>query len=218
MIQFPRLKLAFNTSGIWSTPFHLHRTQERPFFLVDGTQKMHPIMFQSGKYLYYETDSFQAVLLPYGIGNFGTYFFLPNPTASLTDFQTLLTQQAWNTWVQKFQRLEGEIGLPRFKIEYQTFLNMPLMTMGMGEAFSNQADFSGIGVGVLQISQIIHKTVLDVNEQGTEAAVATAILMPRGAIAPSRRFSMTIDRPFFYATYDLKQRRLLFTGFVYDPD
>ncbi|MGC9358553.1 MAG: serpin family protein, partial [Anaerolineae bacterium] len=111
-----------------------------------------------------------------------------------------------------FYQMEGDIVLPRFKIEYGTDLLSNLKKLG-GEILAG-TDFVGMGAGPLFISKVIHKTFVEVNEEGTEAAAATAVVMARGL---SYRFSMVLDRPFFCAIRDNETGLLLFTGVVQDP-
>jgi len=176
-------------------------------------------MSQSGRYPYYESEEFQAVSLPYGEGRVSMYIFLPKQSLPLGEFQALLNAENWQYWIAQFDKREGDIVLPRFKVEYKTKLKDTLGDLGMGVAFEENADFGGIGAGDLVISEVIHKTFIEVNEEGTEAAAATAVMMARGmgGFNSRSRFSMVIDRPFFYAIRDSDTGALLFMGFVLDP-
>jgi len=173
-------------------------------------------MSQSGRYPYYESEEFQAVSLPYGEGRVSMYIFLPKQSLPLGEFQALLNAQNWQSWIAQFDERDGDIVLPRFKVEYKKELNGALIALGMGVAFRN-ADFGGMGAGKLMISAVIHKTFIEVNEEGTEAAAATAVMMERGNFKSRSQFSMVIDRPFFYAIRDSDTGALLFMGFVLDP-
>jgi serpin B len=204
--------------GTWAKQFDKDRTEERDFILLDGSHKLHPMMSQSGCYAYYESEKFQAVSLPYGEGRVSMYIFLPKQSLPIGEFQALLNVENWQYWIAQFDEREGDIVLPRFKVEYKTKLKDTLGALGMGVAFEKNADFGGIGAGDLVISEVIHKTFIDVNEEGTEAAAATAVMMPRmGGFQSRSRFSMVIDRPFFYAIRDSQTGALLFMGFVLDP-
>lgn len=163
--------------GIWTKQFDLEQTEELTFTLPDGTLKSHPMMFQSGQYFYYEQEKFQAVSLPYGNRNISMYIFLPKLSSSIAEFQTLLTTENWRIWMSHFYKMEGDITLPRFKVEYGKKLKDALIALGMGEAFSSHANFEGMGAGDLIISDVIHKAVIEVNEEGSEAAAATAVVM-----------------------------------------
>jgi len=202
--------------GIWTQQFDKDRTKERPFTLPDGSLRSHPMMSQSSQYLYYEREKFQAVSLPYGDGRVSMYIFLPKESSSIEEFKTLLTVENWRSWMSRFYEMEGDIELPRFKSEYCKVLNDALITLGMGEAFSDDANFEGMGAGALTISQVIHKAFIEVNEEGSEAAAATVVIMTRGGGVISK-FRMMVNRPFFYAIRDNQTGALLFMGFVLNP-
>ncbi len=201
--------------GRWTRRFNKASTAKQPFH-APGSRCKHPMMTQSGRYRYCETDLFQAVSLPYGEGYVSLYVFLPKPSSSLAEFQTQLTSDNWQRWMVQFCETTGEIGLPRFTVEYEQSLNDALIGLGMGEAFSEQANFASMGAGPLTISDVIHKAVIEVNEAGTKAAAATAVIMTRSA-APMSPFKMIVDRPFFHAIRDDRTGALLFMGFVLNP-
>jgi len=198
--------------GIWTSQFDEEKTEERAFTLLDGSRKRHPMMSQSGYYDYYENESFQAVSLPYGERRISMYVFLPKPTISIGEFQKALTTENWQQWMSRFHKMEGNVVLPRFKVEYGVDLLPSLVALGGGELAG--VDFLSMGAGPLVISNVIHKTFVEVNEEGTEAAAATAVLMRMGIV---QRFSMIVDRPFFCAIRDNETGTLLFMGFVPDP-
>lgn len=205
--------------GNWTTPFNAELTSDRPFTLLDGSQKQHPTMTQSGRYAYLENDQFQAVSLPYGESKrLSMYVFLPHESSDLSAFQQSLTAENWETWMSQFGRREGAISLPRFKLEYTTQLNDVLEALGMAVAFdADQADFSGMSDGALSISQVQHKTFIEVNEEGTEAAAVTSVEI-QTLSAPVAPFQMSVDRPFFYAIRDNQTGTILFMGTVVEPE
>jgi serpin B len=198
--------------GIWTNQFDAAKTSERPFTRLDGSQKAHPMMAQSGRYNYFENDLFQAVSLPYGKGRVSMVLFLPQPAISLDGFLQTLTPETWPQWIARFRDMKGSVVLPRFKVEFGTDLFPSLVELG-GQALA-AVDFLGMGAGPLRISSVIHKSFIEVNEEGTEAAAATAVIMTR-SLQPS--FQMTLDRPFFYAIRDNETGMLLFTGILIDP-
>jgi len=198
--------------GIWTTQFDEEKTEKRAFTLLDGSRKQHPMMSQSGHYDYYENELFQAVSLPYGERRISMYVFLPKPTISIDGFLKALTVENWQQWMSRFYEMEGDVVLPRFKVEYGADILPNLVALGGGE-FAG-VDFLGMGAGPLVISKVIHKTFVEVNEEGTEAAAATAVTMVMGL---AYRFRMIVDRPFFCAIRDNETDVLLFMGFVLDP-
>lgn len=207
-------------NGTWTTPFDPGVTRSQPFHLSDGTTKSHPLMAQSGSYLYTETDQFQAINLPYGDRHLSMLVFLPKPTSNLDAFQRTLTADNWATWISQFHRQPGAIQLPRFKTEFAIGLNDALKALGMGPAFDlNQANFSNlIADNSVYISQVKHKTFIDVNEAGTEAAAATSVGITATSMPVNPPFRMVVDRPFFYAICDNQTGTILFMGTVVNPN
>jgi serine protease inhibitor len=208
--------------GSWAKPFDLHRSREMPFTLSDGRQKLLPMMAQTGKFDYYAIQGFQAISLPYGAGRASMYIFLPEQRSSLRAFRRELSHKSWDVWLRHFRQAEGTIMLPRFKLAYEATLNDALKALGMGIAFDQRrADFSGMiadGKPSANIDEVKHKTFVEVNEEGTEAAAVTSIGMVRLAMAPQRNFSMIVDRPFFCAIRDNQTSALLFMGTIIEPE
>jgi serine protease inhibitor len=207
--------------GQWAKPFDPRRTRELPFTLPGGHQQ-HLMMAQTGKFDYYAIQGFQAISLPYGSGRASMYIFLPEQRSSLRAFRRELSHKSWDTWLRHFRPAEGTIVLPRFKLAYEVTLNDALKALGMGVAFDGRrADFSGMFADSkpsATIDEVKHKTFIEVNEEGTEAAAATAIGMIRMTMAPQRNFSMIVDRPFFCAIRDNQTGALLFMGAIINPE
>ncbi|MFS0514054.1 serpin family protein [Nostoc sp. UIC 10607] len=204
--------------GNWSNQFDKSQTAQYPFYITSGRRKQHPMMSQEGDYRYYENEQFQAVSLPYGKdGKLSFYIFLPKQNSNLKAFYQNLNVENWQKWMTQFNKQKGFIRLPRFKIDYDVTLNDALKTLGMEEAFSDKANFSGMGKN-FAISQVKHKTFVEVNEEGTEAAAATSV----GIVATSLReepepFRMIVERPFFCAIRDNQTGNLLFMGSIIEP-
>ena len=199
--------------GLWTNQFDKARTAERDFHKLDGSHKPCKMMSQSGRYYYYESDEFQAINLPYGTGRISMYIFLPTPPSSIRDFQKRITASTWQKWLAGFHKAEGDVTLPLFKIEYEKELLRGLTALGGDEVGGE--DFIGMGAGPLIISGVMHKAVVEVNEEGTTAAAVTAVEMTRGRMP--ERFALTVDRPFFTAIRDNESGAVLFTGLVLDP-
>ncbi|MDJ1175338.1 serpin family protein [Roseofilum capinflatum] len=203
--------------GDWQNEFNPNLTQNRPFYLPNGQEKQHPMMFQTGSYDYLETEHFQAIRLPYGEGRFSLYVFLPQPNQSLSQFYSQLNSTTWQTWLGQFTQQDGSITLPRFQLEYGVELKPVLSALGMDIAFSQNADFSGIDPSA-KIDRVKHKTFIEVNEKGTEAAAVTSVGIVATSIRPpSNPFEMVVDRPFFYAIYDQETQTPLFLGSMVNP-
>ncbi|WP_375509804.1 serpin family protein [uncultured Nostoc sp.] len=204
--------------GKWSKEFDKSQTAQYPFYTTSGKPKQHPMMSQSGDYRYYESKQFQAVSLPYGKdGKFSFYIFLPKQNSNLKAFYQNLSVENWDKWITQFSKQKGFIRLPRFKSEYDVTLNDALKTLGMEEAFSSKANFSGMGKN-LSISEVKHKTFVEVNEEGTEAAAATSVGIALTSLRQEPEpFQMIVDRPFFCAIRDNQTGRVLFMGSIIDP-
>jgi len=204
--------------GKWRTEFDKNQTADYPFYLPAGGQKQHPMMSQTGEYRYYENEKFQAISLPYGEdGKLSLYIFLPNQNTSLSDFYQGLNTENWEKWMTLFRNREGLIRLPRFKMEYDLTLNQTLKALGMEIAFRDEANFSGIGDNLL-ISEVKHKTFVEVNEEGTEAAAATSVAIAVTAVIPAQEpFQMIVNRPFFCAIRDNQTGTVLFMGSIVEP-
>lgn len=207
--------------GAWAAEFDKAKTKDEQFTIGSGQQKQHPIMHQAGDYKYLEGKDFQAVSLPYGGGRVSMYIFLPAKGVRLEDFQKNLTPANWNSWMKQFAETKGEIGVPRFKVDYKISLNEALSVLGMGVAFDpNRADFSGVAQTTERvfISRVKHKTFVEVNEEGTEAAAVTSVEMRTTSVMqPRKTFRMIVDRPFFCAIADNKSGTLLFMGSISNP-
>ncbi len=206
--------------GKWKAPFKKSLTKPQPFILADGTAIQHPAMSRSGEYRYYDAPTFQAISLPYGSGRFSMEVFLPKPKSSLTEFQKQLTAKNWQDWSTKFTRKEGLIQLPRFKMEYEISLKDALQNMGMAIAFNQEkADFRNLSKTEAFIGDVKHKTFVEVNEEGTEAAAVTSVEVrtTSGRSSEELPFRMVVDRPFFFTISDRQTGTIIFMGAIKNP-
>lgn len=207
--------------GAWASEFDKAKTKEDSFTLGSGSQKRLPMMAQSGRYNYFENEKFQAVSLPYGGGRVSMYVFLPSAGTSIDQFIASLGATNWDSWTKQFSKTQGEISLPRFKVEYEVTLNDALKALGMGVAFDpDRADFTGMFQGAQNafISKVKHKTFAEVNEEGTEAAAVTSTEMVATSIQiPRKSFRMVVNHPFFFAIRDNRTGSVLFLGSITDP-
>ena len=186
--------------GTWTDKFDKTLTKERPFTLTDGKQKNFQMMNRYDDFRYLKEDNFQAVSLPYGNENLSMYVLLPDKDAKLEDFLKSLTAENIDKWVNQFSKNKGDVVLPRFKLEYEADLNDSLKTLGMETAFSDKADFKNMVTGSLKpfISNVKHKTFVEVNEEGTEAAAVTSVTVGATSVQiPKEPFKMIVDHPFF---------------------
>jgi serpin B len=201
--------------GSWTKEFDKKLTETRPFTLSDSSTKSKPLMKKDGNFPYLETDSFQAINLSYGKNErISMYVFLPK---NIDTFVNDLTPEKWNSWMTGFHTKKGTILLPKFKMEYEKQLKDILTTLGMSIAFSDKADLSGIGKE-LKISEVKHKSFVDVNEEGTEAAAVTIVgIVGASMSAPQETFYMEVNKPFFFAIRDNQSGEILFLGIVQNP-
>jgi serpin B len=141
---------------------------------------------------------------------------LPKAVDGLTEFEGGLSAKGLADWLAGLRPCQVDVSLPRFRIEARFEVHKVLPAMGMPAAFGNKADFSGInGKRDLFISAVIHKAFVDVNEEGTEAAAATAVEMARGVPEPVATFRA--DHPFVFLIRDIRTKSILFLGRVTNP-
>jgi serine protease inhibitor len=204
--------------GTWTYWFDEDSTKDTLFTLPDSTQKPCKMMEQRGLYKYFANEDFQAVDLPYGDGDFSMTVFLPSPKTDVNSLIAEFNPENLNHWLSSFSDDSGDIFIPKFKLEYELGLNRVLKTMGMEIAFDpGRADFSKMyqGGGVW-IDTVKHKTYVEVNEEGTEAAAVTSVEMREVSINPSD-FNMRVDRPFIFMIRENKSQTILFIGKIVEP-
>lgn len=194
--------------GDWATPFKPERTRPAPFQLADGTTIDVPTMSQTADFKLARTEEFQALELPYEGGDLSMLILLPNPSGKLSDIDLEMVDEL------KFHKTRVMVQLPKFKLESTFRLGETLAAMGMPLAFSRQADFSAMdGTHNLYIGAVIHKAFVEVNEEGTEAAAATAVVM----MLKSMPMQFTANRPFIFLIRENSTGTILFIGRVMDP-
>ncbi len=209
-------------NGIWKTPFDEEGTHLKPFRFGNGTSGQVETMSMVGALEYTTNDLFSAVHFPYGKEGFRMTVILPHENKSTGEVIGAMDGDAWRTWMQGF-RMEGdvEVSLPRFKFEWKMTLNDLLSSMGMAKAFvPYAADFSGMtGNRDLYIGYVIHKTYVDVNEKGTEAAAVTAVGMFTTSmpVEPPGKIRFTVNRPFLFTITEKSTGAILFIGEINAP-
>ncbi|GFN30494.1 serpin family protein [Paenibacillus xylaniclasticus] len=204
--------------GKWKDPFNRKKTADAPFYLSDGSSVTVPFMQQSGNYEYKRTDLYEAIRIPYGEGQMAMTIILPTNDQQLNDILPLL----WNgelTVSERWTQLNGSIHLPKFKLDDSTKLNEALQSLGMKLPFDEMmADLSGMtGNRNLVISDVRHKSVIEVDEEGTKAAAVTSIEAATTSLPPDEPFNMNINRPFYFIIEDLQSGVHLFVGSLYNP-
>ena len=204
--------------GAWSVPFDPAQTAAATFTQLNGISISCQMMHQSGTFAYFDGGTFQALRIPYGTNRpMSMLILLPGPGISLDEFVASLTSDTLNGWISQLQSRYGDVALPRFTSTYSASLVSSLGALGMGIAFNPiEADFAGIAPGVY-LSEVEHKTVVEVDESGTVAAGATSGGTSITAVGTAQ-FNMTMDHPFVYAIRDDENGALLFIGSMVDPD
>jgi serpin B len=207
--------------GQWEKEFKNADTRDEDWHGPNGTSKA-PMMHQKGRYLYYEGGDFQALDLPYKGGQLSMLVVLPRTNNGLASLEKQWA--AGGIYRQVTDGLDHEdavvVSLPRFKLETEFKLKPVLCGLYAELAFSDEADFSGIGEEPLKISEVVHKAFVEVNEEGTEAAAATAVGMflcaGLGSPPPPPKV-FKADHPFLFSIRDRKTNAVLFSGRVLDP-
>ncbi|GFE68719.1 proteinase inhibitor I4, serpin [Chroococcus sp. FPU101] len=203
--------------GMWQTPFDAKLTTPQTFYLANGKTKQHSMMSREGEYAYLETEQFQAVKLPYGEGQLNFYLFLPKENSHVNRLLEPLNAEQWKQFTGQFRRRNGLLAMPRFKLEYETNLNETLKTLGMNRIFQ-KADFSKMTNASVEVSEVKHKTFVEVNEKGTEAAAVTSIGIRATSALPSQApFTMIVNRPFLCVIQDRQTETILFMGTIVNP-
>ena len=207
--------------GIWKYEFDESDTEEKPFYLSDGTTKDVPMMAQEGSFNYFSNDILQAVEMPYGAGNYSMIILLPQNNKTLDDIIDQLTNENWNRWLSEFYEAEKvQIHLPKFRFEYKNLLNDELINLDMGIAFDpGYADFSKINPAwQLFISRVIHKSFIEVNEEGTEAAAVTLVEICGSTSEVETGIHFYVNQPFIFAIKEKYTNTIIFIGKVMEPE
>ena len=205
-------------NAAWSEPFVEAATRDQPFYLLDGSQVAVPMMSQETSLGYAAGDGYQAVELPYEGNELSMVIFLPD-ASRFEEFDAALEAAHVGVILEELNYRVIDLSMPRFTFEWEVSLAGVLSAMGMPIAFDPlNADFSGMtDVEQLFISGVIHKAFVAVDEEGTEAAAATAVVVGTTSAEPEPELVVTIDRPFVLLIRDIETGAILFVGRVVDP-
>ena len=205
--------------GNWARQFKEERTRDAPFTLADGRKIDVAMMNQTAEFGYIQADTFQGLELPYADDELSMIVLLPIKYDGLSELEKTLTLDNLSQWLAKLHKRKVVVSIPRFKMTSQFSLASVLKSLGMKNAFSAGADFSGMnGQRNLFISAVIHKAYVDVNEEGTEAAAATGVTMTLTSIGPARTPVFRADHPFLFLIRDNNSGSILFFGRLMNPD
>jgi serpin B len=203
-------------NAAWMNTFEETATQDDTFNLLDGTQVTVPMMNQQEQFFYLQGEGYQTIALPYW-GDMSMLVFLPDDGQFAT-FEQSFSTDTFTDAVDGMNYQEINLFMPRFEYEFSAGLNDALSAMGMPIAFTDAADFSGMADESLSISDVLHKAFISVDESGTEAAAATAVIMGATSVEePRQPVELRLDRPFIYAIYDQRTNTVLFMGRVLNP-
>ena len=201
--------------GTWKTAFDQSKTANAQFITAAGSSESVSFMSLTHTFNYLANDTAQMIQLPYGGGDFNMFVLLPGTNYTATQLASFLNSGTFSSWQSRMDSMQIQLSLPKFQYSYSISNMQPeLSDMGMGIAFTKSADLTRIYPQGGQVSQAIHKTWINVDETGTEAAAVTAI----GIIATATRNNLMLaDHPFIYVIQEKSSGVLLFIGIVNDP-
>ncbi len=203
--------------GNWTYQFDKDETKDAPFRLADGSEVSVDMMSYAEetpiRFAY--DEGYQIVDLPYGGQAYSMTIVLPPEPSDADALAEELTQERWDAWVAALDSTSRYVSMPKYTLEYDVTLNDVLKALGMAEAFDQTgAHFENMfGTAGVFINRVLHKTYVDVNEEGTEAAAVTAVEMALTSLPPRT----VVDRPFLFAIRENYSGTILFMGKMVDP-
>lgn len=200
--------------GAWFHEFDPKLTKPGSFHVNSQRQVSVDYMHQTENLRYADIDGAQLLQLPYRHSNLAMFILLPNPTRKLAEFESQLDSRHLQDWVKSLRAQEVDLAFPRLEMSQGMDLAKTLSKMGMADAFTGRADFSGMTDAAIFIDEVYHQAKLEVDEEGTKAAAVTAVVMEK--MVP-RRVKMQVDRPFLLVIRDIRSGSIVFIGRVVDP-
>lgn len=231
LTEYTRLVLtnAIYFKGTWLKEFKKKDNQDSEFKIDDDTKVMIPMMsIREEEWNYGEDDKMQILELPYDGEELSMFIILPkqdyrdfrtgnSTTVDITEIEEELSIEKIEEWKSMMSEREVDVSIPKFKFETKYYMAQELKEMGMPLAFTNDADFSGMDPkNYLKIDKVIHQAFIEVDEKGTEAAAATAVIMMEKAIAMTTPFRA--DHPFIFFIEHKETGAILFMGKVVNPE
>ena len=203
--------------GRWKWSFDPKETRSEPFFPPLEKPVDVPMMTQTNTFGYANTDQWQILEMPYADTVWTMVMLLPKQKTGLAALEAMLNLNTLERWFGQIKKRQVEVMLPKFKFRQQMDLSKTLMSMGMTDAFGSKADFSGIdGSRELFISAVVHEALVEVNEEGTEAAAASGVSIGMRANFPTPVFRA--DHPFIFFIRDQRTGIILFLGKMMNPN
>jgi len=207
--------------GIWTKEFVPEHTRNRPFYLSPDKEKDVMTMETEGEFGYARMEGYSIAELPYGQGNYSMLVFLPDTDVGAGGMIDKLDLETWNSLPDILNNKKKlNLRLPRFTFDYDVDLDSALIDLGMEDAFDERADFTRIEKnGGIFISRVRHKSFVEVNEEGTEAAAVTSVEMVRTSLPaePPEIIYFHVDRPFVFAIKEKYTNSIIFIGRVMEP-
>jgi serpin B len=205
--------------GKWQTEFNKNLTNDEYFYLINGQKTKVKMMYQKNTFNYYENDDLQLLEIPYKGNKISMVIILPK-VGKFKTVENIMDEKKLQEWLKNAMGTEVKAYIPRFKFTQSFDLSKNLSDMGMEDAFSAAADFSGINgkKNDLYIRRVIHKAFVEVNEEGTEAAAATAVVLDTKALILIKELVFKADHPFIFLIRDKEAGSILFMGRVMDPN
>lgn len=202
--------------GKWKSQFDVENTVQRSFDKPGGATSEVPMMKQTSDFKIFTGEGFVLAEFPYGQGNFVMDVILPNEHNGVNSIIPLINDNSFKGWLNQMGERETDLTFPRFKYGYKKQLKDILTIMGMGIAFTDNADFSNISDLDLLINDVTHQAFIETNEEGTEAAAATIVDIGVTSMPPPP-FILNIDHSFLYIIRETTTNSILFMGRVADP-
>jgi len=206
--------------ALWKYPFDKANTNKAPFYLENNSE-IEALMMHSEEATvgYYVNETTHVIDIPYGNGQFSMMVILPVAGKKTGDVLEILDKESIENWNNSIRPIEAELIMPKFKIEYKALLNETLSEMGMEIAFTERADFTRLFEEKygLMISRVIHKAVIEVNEEGTEAAAVTGVEVSLTSLPPEKPV-LTLNRPFIFFIKEKHTGAILFAGKLSNPE
>jgi serpin B len=204
--------------GKWRSPFDPHNTRVEPFQVGEGHTVDAKFMHQKTDFLYGETASAQILEMKYQDTPLALDIVLPKANDGLAELEQSIKPEMLSTWFGALTSRKVETAIPKFRAESAFLLRDMLSRMGMADAFSKTADFSGIdGRHDLFLGDVVHKAFVDVSEEGTEAAAATGAAVHFMAMRPQQQITFRADHPFVFFIRDTTSGVILFEGRLVHP-
>jgi serpin B len=205
-------------NGKWQIQFDPSKTINTSFTLADGSTVSVPMMKLKEKFGFSEQSSYKALKMPYGRGKFEMVLLLPEPGTAPEEIIKQFNRSKWETLLSSLNnQAETDVWIPRFEYSWEMEMKQILSSLGMGIAFTDQADFSQINANQpLLLTRVKHKTYIKVNEEGTEAAAVTSVGVGVTSV-PVAQPEFHATRPFFYVITEEDTGAILFMGKVENP-